>query len=231
MKTVAFAFFTLTILIGASTEILAQAKGIDTQNREIQNIGNGQGPTDNATNRTTGTGRGLDWGAGKTPDRVALANPYRMASRRDILLAQIADVMSERNLVMDEAASRPADGVLVTQPYVFAKGAVVTASQLFRYAALPDRDEAWSRGRYTLTIEVQTIDGANNNVSVTAKVEGRAESGQGSNWLTLTSSGEAENEFLAVLVERITGVSPLNPPKPAETGNDRPAADRPNRDQ
>jgi hypothetical protein len=226
MKIIALSFLFFSLFVIGSSDALAQGKGIDTQNREIQNIGNGQGPTDNASNRTTGTGRGFDFGAGKTPDRGILANPYRMASRRDILLTQIADVMRERNLVLDEAASRPADGVLVTQPYVFAKGAVVTGSQLLRYAALPDRDEAWSRGRYTLTIEVQTIDGANNNVSVTAKVEGRSESGQGSSWLTLTSSGEAENEFLATLVERITGTSPYQTTAPAETSTDKPQRDQ-----
>lgn len=223
MKNVALAVLLFSVFAINSSQSFGQAKGIDTQNKEIKDISTSQGPTDSGNRRTTGAGRGFDFGAGKTPDRAALANPYRMASRRDVLLAQIADVMRERNLVLDEAASRPSDGVLVTQPYVFAKGAVIAGSQIQRYAVIPDGDEAWSRGRYTLTIEVQTIDGTNNNVSVTAKVEGRAQSGQGSSWLTLTSSGEAEYEFLEKLVERVTGVSPSEVPKPAET-SDRPTA-------
>ncbi|HSK72702.1 MAG TPA: hypothetical protein VK892_13455, partial [Pyrinomonadaceae bacterium] len=69
-------------------------------------------------------------------------------------------------------------------------------------------DTAWTRGRYTLTIEVQSIDGMQNNVSVLAKVEGRSESGLMSEWTTLQSSGIAEDEFLVKLVEAITGTTP-----------------------
>jgi hypothetical protein len=58
---------------------------------------------------------------------------------------------------------------------------------------------------------VQSIDGVQNNVSVTAKVEGRSGNGLGSEWTTLQSSGVAEDEFLAKLVETVTGISPDAP--------------------
>lgn len=217
-KSVVFFLFSLFVFASAQTaSAQVTSKGIDTQNKQIRDISTSQGSNDNSGSRG-GAGRGIDWGKDKTPHRLPLANPYRMASKRDILLAQIADIMKERNLVLDEAASRPADGVLVTQPYTFSKGAVITGSQLSRYANLPETGDegAWTRGRYTLTIDVQTIDGINNNVAVTAKVEGRTETALGAQWLTLPSSGEAENEFLTVLVERITGVSPYETHKPAE---------------
>jgi hypothetical protein len=196
----------------------AQGKGIDTQNQQIRNIGNGQGPTDNGNRRDTGTGRGFDFGAGKTPDRVVLSNPYRMASKRDRLLATIADIMREQGLTVDEAASRAPDGLVVSQPYTFAKGAVITGSQLTRVANIPagDIDTGWTRGRYTLRVEVQSIDGTNNNVNVTAKVEGRTESPVGASWLTLDSSGEVEQNFLNALVERVTGKAPNAVPVTAE---------------
>jgi hypothetical protein len=132
--------------------------------------------------------------------------------------------LRERNLVVDEAASRPNDGILVTQPYTFAKGAVITQSQLLQFANLPDqdrRDGAWTRGRYTLTIDVQSIDGINNNVSITAKVEGRSETGTGSQWLTVPSSGEAENEVMAALVERVTGRAPYEDTKQPEKSTEK----------
>jgi hypothetical protein len=55
---------------------------------------------------------------------------------------------------------------------------------------------------------VQAIDGTHNNVSVNAKVEGRAGNGLTSEWVTVRSSGVAEDEFLAKLVELVTGQSP-----------------------
>ena len=104
------------------------------------------------------------------------------------------------------------DGIIVTEPFTFAKGSVTTKSKLAQYAVLPNSDTSWTRGRYTLTIEVQSIDGIQNNVSVTAKVEGRSENGLMSEWTTLQSSGEAEEEFLVKLVELATGVSPDEKP-------------------
>jgi len=55
---------------------------------------------------------------------------------------------------------------------------------------------------------VQSIDGIQNNVSVVAKVEGRAGNGLVSEWITVRSSGVAEDEFLSKLVELVTGNSP-----------------------
>lgn len=196
----------------------AQGKGIDTQNKQIRDISNSQGPTDNGNRQNTGAGRGFDFGSGKTPDRVILSNPFRMPSKRDILLRTIADLMREQGLTVDEAASRPADGLVVSQPYTFAKGAVITGSQLTRYANIPreDIDTGWTRGRYTLRVEVQSIDGTNNNVNVTAKIEGRTESPVGASWMTLGSSGEVEQNFLNALVERVTGKAPNEVPKPTD---------------
>ena len=118
------------------------------------------------------------------------------------------DVLREQKIIVDDAASRPKDGLIVTQPFVFAKGIVITQNELNRYALLDSLNTSWTRGQYTLTIEVQSIDGIQNKVSVNAKVEGRSGSGLISEWTTLRSSGVAEDEFLAKLVELVTGTSP-----------------------
>ena len=123
-------------------------------------------------------------------------------------MASVIDALKERKILMDEAASRPQDGIIITQPFVFAKGAVITPSELSRYAIVDISDNAWTRGQFTLTIEVQSIDGIHSNVSVNAKVEGRSGNGLMSEWNTLQSSGIAEDEFLAKLVEIVTGNSP-----------------------
>jgi hypothetical protein len=184
-----------------STAAFAQ-KGVDTQTQTIKSDGN------KVTTRGNDATRSFDWGKGKTKVRDRLPNPYKLAARRDVLIASIIDVLREKNIIVDDASSRMKDGIIVTQPFVFAKGSVITLNELTRYAILDASDSAWTRARYTLTIEVQSIDGVQNNVSVIAKVEGRAGNGLMSEWLTVRSSGAAEDEFISKLVERVTGNSP-----------------------
>jgi hypothetical protein len=182
----------------------ASEKGVDNQTQKIKAESN------KTTTRETGEppARSFDWGKGKTRVRDRLPNPYKLASRRDVLVNTILQALKERKMVVDEASSRLSDGIIITQPYVFSKGPVITQNELNRYAVLSFADTAWSRGQYTLMIEVQSIDGIQNNVLVNAKVEGRAGNGLTSEWTTVQSSGLAEDEFLAKLVELVTGISP-----------------------
>lgn len=194
---------TLTIIAVLLFTVAASAqKGIDTQTQKIKDDSN------KTTSRGNDATRSFDWGKGKTRVRERLPNPYKLNSRRDVLVGTITEALKERKIVVDEAASRPQDGIIITQPYVFAKGPVTTLSELRRYGVLQFEDTAWSRAQYTLTIEVQAIDGVQNNVSVNAKVEGRSGNGLTSEWTTVQSSGVAEDEFLAKLIELVTGVSP-----------------------
>lgn len=191
----------LSLVLAAGASIaFAQVKGVDTQTQKIKET------TRSTTTRETDASRSFDWGKGKTQVRERLANPYRMASRRDVLLETIKQVIKDQKMMVDEASSRLADGIIVTQPFIFTKGAVIAQSELGRYAVLDTFERSWSRGRYTLIIEVQSIDGVQNNVSVNAKVEGREGAGLMTEWRTLQSSGLAEDEFLKVLVEAVTGV-------------------------
>lgn len=176
-------------------------KGIDTQTQKIKEQGQ-------SSSRSTDATRSFDWGKGKTTVRDRLANPYKLNSRRDVLVEAIIGILRDNKIVVDESASRTKDGIIITQPFVFAKGAVITQNELNRYALLQSSYEtAWTGGKYTLMIEVQSIDGIQNNVSVTAKVEGKSGNGLGSEWTTLQSSGVAEDDFLVKLVESVTGKS------------------------
>lgn len=194
--------FVFSALVSAQQ---SNEKGIDTQTQTIKQ--ETRKTTSTATTTNSGDGRTLDWGAGKTKVRERLANPYKMNSRRDVLIETIRDILESMQILIDDAASNATEGRIVTEPFVFAKGSVITRSQLSRYAILPASDASWTRGRFTLTVEVQSIDGVQNNVSVTAKVEGRSENGLMSEWTTLQSSGAAEEEFLIKLVEAVTGVT------------------------
>lgn len=188
--------------IVTSASFAAAQKGVDSQNQKIQK----------EATRTTEKGgdvsRSWNFGAGKTQSVDRLPNPLKLSARRDVLIENIVDVLQELKIAVDESTSRPSEGFLVTQPYIFAKGAVITKNELNRYGIITATDATWTRGRFTLIIEVQSLDGIQNNVSVTAKIEGRSENGLLSEWITMSSTGEAEERFLSKLLESVTGKTP-----------------------
>jgi hypothetical protein len=209
-RALAIIFITLLAAIGCA----AQEKGVDRQNDRIRDQGQGRGAGENGSKQDNGSGRGMDFGKDRTVEPPPIANPFRFTTRRDTLMRAIEELMRDRKLILDDAASKPNDGILVTQPYTFTKGAVVSESELNRYAALPAANSrGWTRGRYTIIVEVQPIDATNINVSVNAKIEGRNDGASGAEWVTLRSTGEAEEEFLGALVENVTGApAPGRPP-------------------
>jgi hypothetical protein len=199
----------LLVLTGSISVAFAQGKGIDKSNERVRDTGSSRVPANNGSKTDVGTGRGIDFGKGRTPEVPAIPNPARIAARRDAILKAVEEVMRDQKLILDETASRPGEGIIVSQPHTFIKGAVVSASEISRYADTPVADtRGWTRGRYTLTVEVQPIDGNSANVSVNAKIEGRTDGATGAEWVTLASRGLAEEEFLAALITSITGSPP-----------------------
>jgi hypothetical protein len=198
------------VLSLASISVLAQQeKGVDSQNQGIRDAGNSRAPANNGAKQDAGAGRGMDFGKGRTPTPPPVPNPYRFSARRDAVIKAVEDLMRDRKLVPDTASSKPDEGVLISQPYTFTKGAVVATSELGRYAEITDANSrGWTRGRYILIVEVQPIDGNNTNVSVNVKLEGRSDGASGAEWVTLRSTGIAEEEFLSALVENLTGAPP-----------------------
>jgi len=197
----------LLLIVFSAVSVWAQGKGVDKQSERVRD--STAIPGTNGSKTDTGAGRGIDFGKGRTQPVPMLPNPYRFTARRDVILNAIADVMRDRKLILDEAASKPAEGIIVSQPYTFIKGAVVTQSELGRYADVTSSSaRAWTRGRYTITVEVQPIDGNSANVAVNAKIEGRTDGATGAEWTTLSSSGVAEDEFLSALITAITGAPP-----------------------
>lgn len=207
----AFGLSLLVLLITALAAIAQTGKGVDTQTQKIKEDSS---RTTSRPRNETDAQRSFSWGKGKTQVRDPLPNPYPVTARRDALVEYISQALQDKHILVDEAASRLKEGFIITQPFVFAKGPVTTKGELSRYGQVEYADTAWSRAQYTLTIEVQPIDGTRNNVSVIAKVEGLSGTGFLSEWRTVSSSGLAEDEFLAKLVEMITGKSPDDQPQP-----------------
>lgn len=200
----------LLILIGCSVPAFAQAaKGVDKQNERVRDSGSDRTPANNGNKTDTGAGRGMDFGGGRTPETPPLPNPYRLNGRRDVIITAVQELMRDRKLVVDESASRLSDGIIVSQPFTFTKGSVVAEADLSRYSDVPaSSGRGWTRGRYTLTVEIQPIDGSTANVVVNAKVEGRTDGATGAEWTTLRSSGLAEDQFLEGLITAVTGAPP-----------------------
>lgn len=206
MRRLSIAFIVFVISCGT---VWAQGKGVDKTNERVRDGGANRTPASNGAKQDVGAGRGFDFGGGKTPDAPPVPNPYRLSARKDAILTAVQELMRDRKLVVDEAASKVSDGIIVSQPFTFIKGAVVSQAELSRYADLPiSSARGWTRGRYTLTVEVQPIDGTSSNVSVNAKVEGRTDGATGAEWLTLKSTGLAEDDFLSALITSITGSAP-----------------------
>lgn len=205
------------VLMIAAASVCAQGKGVDPQNERVRDTGSQSTPGTNGTKQDTGAGRGIDFGKGRTPETPVIPNPYRFTARRDALLQAVTELIRDRKMLLDEAASKPEEGMFITQPYTFTRGAVIAQSELNRYANVPPTTaRGWTRGRYTLVIEVQAIDGVSANVGVTAKIEGRTDGATGAEWSTLPSSGTAEQEFLGALIERVTGSAPPGITIPSE---------------
>jgi hypothetical protein len=213
MKYLTIFLAALVVSIGANSAF-GQGKGVDTQSKRISDGSSNKAPANNGAKQDTGTtGSGRNFGREKASAKPLIPNPYRLTARRDAIIRAVTEVMRDRKLIVDDAASKPAEGIIVSQPYTFIKGAVVTQSELNHYAIVVNSDSrGWTRGRFTILVEVQAIDGLNSNVSVTAKIEGRTDGATGAEWLTLQSTGTAEQEFLGALIENITGANPGDRP-------------------
>jgi len=195
MRFIAVGIFALLLI---TVPVFAQEKGVDNQTKTIKKQ---SGPVE----RGRTVSRSINWGAGKTKPRTLISNPYRIQSRRDILVKTISTILSDEKFLIDESATRFDTGLIVTQSRIFSRGPILTKNELNRYANVPSTDQIWTRGRYTLTVEVISIDGIKNDLSVTATIEGRSENGLFSEWSTLESSGVAEQEFLTKVVEYFGG--------------------------
>ena len=199
----------IALLFIACTVCAAQEKGVDQQNDRIRDSSNNRQPAVNGSKTDNGVGRGIDFGKGKTQPPPPIANPYRFQAPNDVLSKAVQELMRDRKLILDETVSKPETGLLVSQPYTFTRGTFVTSSELFRFAEVPRTEQGnWTRGRYTLIVEIQPIDSANTNISVNARVEGRSDNVLGAEWLSLRSNGTAEEEFLVALITKVTGTPP-----------------------
>lgn len=132
-----------------------------------------------------------------------LPNPYTFNAALTVVAQAIPHVIEQQNLVLDQEKSRPRDGLFVTKPSVFTKGAH-SQPELQRVAQLPVAEaRSWISGRSSLEIRMSPVDATGTRVAVNAAIEGQGQDVLSTKWIKCDSKGVLENDFLVALHQYI----------------------------
>ncbi|OYT72549.1 MAG: hypothetical protein CFK52_04970 [Chloracidobacterium sp. CP2_5A] len=149
----------------------------------------------------------ISWGRGKEK-KPMLPNPYTFNVPRDTLLESIRQVLSDRELIIDEKLSAEKPGRIVTQPVIFTRGALTSGSNLEFIARRPGgANFTWVRGRYALELEALPLDPQRTRLTVYARIEGERQTETGGVWVNCPSRGVKENEILEAIIKHLNGES------------------------
>lgn len=134
-------------------------------------------------------------------------NPYTINLPRENILDNVREIFKTCEIKLDELATKPREGKLVTLPVVFTKG-ITTRTDLEYLAALPaDEVRNWTAGRFLLEVSVTPIDQKRSQLFVFARIEGRvADSLEGNKWVTAQSNGRLEDEVIRGIVGKTLGI-------------------------
>jgi hypothetical protein len=136
-----------------------------------------------------------------------LDNPFTLNLPREPILESVRDILKTCDIKLDEVASKPREGKLVTLPVVFSKG-ITTRTDLEYLASLPADDARnWTAGRFVLEISVTPIDLKRSHLFVAARIDGRiADAFEGNKWVAGHSNGRLEDEVLRGIASKILGI-------------------------
>jgi hypothetical protein len=136
-----------------------------------------------------------------------LDNPFTINLPRELILDSVRDILKTCDIKLDEAASKPREGKMVTLPLVFSKG-ITTRTDLEYLATLPaDEVRNWTAGRFVLEITVTPVDQKRSQVYVFARIDGRiADAFEGNKWVACQSNGRVEDEVLRGVAGKVLGI-------------------------
>jgi hypothetical protein len=119
----------------------------------------------------------------------------------------VREIFKTCEIKLDESASKPREGKLVTLPLVFTKG-ITTRTDLEYLATLPaDEVRNWTAGRFVLEITATPIDQNKSKVFVGARIDGRiADAFEGNKWVVTRSNGRLEDEVIRGIVGKVLGI-------------------------
>ncbi|MBO0722508.1 MAG: hypothetical protein J2P41_16915 [Blastocatellia bacterium] len=136
-----------------------------------------------------------------------LENPYTINLPREPILDNVRDIFKTCEIKLDESASKPREGKLITMPVVFTKG-ITTKTDLEYLSTLPaDEARNWTAGRFILEITVTPIDQKRSQLFVSARIDGRvADAFEGNKWVTAKTNGRLEDEVIRGIVGKTLGI-------------------------
>lgn len=156
------------------------------------------------------------WIAASTPGQIqlskpkpeeALPNPMIVPASRDEVRAIVRQMLETKGIPFDkdDCDAQTGECAILSKPLVFIKG-ITTKSQLEHYCEVPAADvRNWSKGRYTLRIQISPASPKTAQVGIYARFEGLVEDTIGSQWIPLSSKGELEDQLMRCLNQRIRG--------------------------
>lgn len=140
------------------------------------------------------------------PDE-ALPNPMIVLASRDEVQAAIRQMLETKGIPLDkdDCDAQTGECIMLSKPLVFIKG-ITTKSQLEHYCEVPAADvRNWSKGRYTLRIQISPASPKTAQVGIYARFEGLVEDTTGSQWISLSSKGKLEDQLMRCLNQKIRG--------------------------
>ena len=93
------------MILFSAVSVWSQGKGVDKTGERVRDSG---AKGSNSTKTDTGAGRGIDFGKGELRKCRQFPILTDCSARRDVILNAVTEVMRDRKLIVDEAASKPA---------------------------------------------------------------------------------------------------------------------------
>lgn len=135
-----------------------------------------------------------------------LANPYTVGAKREDILKATRELFGTCAFPIDDVASKPGEGRIITKPIVFSRG-VTTQSDLEYYATMPAATtRSWSQGRLQIEITSLPLDATHAQLSVLARVQGRVGGIIEEKWIDGVSTGNLEDEVIRGLAGKVLGL-------------------------
>lgn len=132
-----------------------------------------------------------------------LPNPYTLQATREQLVTAVTQVMEENSFPIEIQVSKPADGVIISKPIIFAKG-INAKNDLAYFSDLPAKEvRDWTKGRVTYTVNIQPVDPTHSTIAIYAKIEGYTQGGLGNEWIESSSKGLMEDKLMVEVLKKL----------------------------
>lgn len=133
-----------------------------------------------------------------------LENPQTFGKSREEMMDLIKQTLKDMEIPLDEKRTTEQTGMLYTKPVIFTKGGPSGENLEFVSRRPGGQLRNWTRGRYTLQIEVAPVDPQRIKLFVFAQIEGEyQDDALGAKWVACPSRGVIESNTLQAFKDRM----------------------------